>query len=1129
MNKLVLVFLGLVLGLNLQAQNFQNVGPQNVPVASNAGEMDFHITPGGIPYVFYVDNSTGKGNVKKWDGSAWVFVGAPNFTSSNPFNLRLQVDNETEVYVAYYLMNGASERLNVHRNLTGTWGSMSNFGGGPITVNHNRPYDFHVSIYGDVILAFYEDFALNMMIYAVWNGSMFTNPYDDLPEYTSNAIQIEMDEDGTEWVLLADYDIGIGTYLYKRNGSSWSSVGSIYSAVDGSNKLGLETYWDGPANYIQVSVGGIKDGGNDDLFHAQYHNDATPNWVVRDEDISINSNSSVEFDMVSNSTDTYYFEKTGSITKLRKYEHTSGTLTDISLTSIDVAGAMSNLKVELKQNNTPVIAFKNGTNLWVKEDWSTVSFTSSDVFTCSGSSEVFTNQITVTSQNLDNNDISFDIIPDMPAIMHTVSATGNYPDYDLNIGTYFQAADQNVEIDIRVLDEDGNVDTDNQHYADVKANDSIINNLPNTDICINHGPVNMMDYVFPQGGQFTGPILPNGNFNPMMAGAGNHTITYTTYNAGSGCTNSLNIPITVNDIPFLSMNSTDAACGDSTGTASVMTSSTALPHTYYWNTGADSVMLADLPSGQYVVTVTDNNGCMITGVANVGNSAVNIVGNVSGVNCPDDNNGSIDLTVAGVGPFHILWSNGYGTEDITGLVPGPYDVVVTDANGCEGTETFMVTGPDEFAVSSVNTNSSCGADDGSIVLTVTGGTGSYTYQWYDENNNAIGTNSATVTGIGGGLFTCEITDANSCMTTFNTVVNENGAPVVTINQVTNASCANDGEIDMSYTASAALDYIDWSNGASTEDITSLAPGHYAVWVVDVNGCVGMGEADVYPALPATPEICMVTVDSITTTNLVVWEKPMTTGIAHYNIYREGSQAGLYQIVDSVPYTSDSEFNDIVASPMVRSWRYKLSAVDNCGNESALSDYHKTIHATISVGLGGNFNIHWDAYEGLTYTSWSCWRYTDAAGFEWIWTNSSNIFSYTDQPATTAGLDYVVGFPLGSTCTSSIFKAQDYNGTRSNRSAGIFNGSGLGLEEQTNNDFDVVLFPNPNDGEFKVHITGTANGNFDYQIIDIRGKMVSEGTQYLRKFNMNLNTLESGIYYLNITNGGLMKTQKLIIK
>lgn len=1134
-------FIALFLGLTSFAQQWHSIGPINTPVVpSGVTEMDFKVE-NGVPYVFYVSSATNKGTVKKWDGSAWVNVGAPDFTASNPFEIDLEVDGNN-VYVAYKFVSGggtAGQRLNVHRSLNGgSWLGMSSysypgFGPGVLACDHSRPFDLEVS-FSTIRLAFFDQMDQIAFKYCTWNNanSYFEeisgmNLFDDDNDQVITEVAVHVDGDGGEWHAASTEGMSFESVLYRRNGTSWTSEGSIFGGTNESNQgVKIESYFDDNGDYIQLSVGAIIDNPSGDLFHAMFWNDLTPNWETNNQ-MQSGSNLVPEFDIAANGNETFYYYMEGGIDHLEEATNLGSSISSSNV--LGTSGSKSNLKVETKQNGRPVIAYIQSGALYVFEEWSPISFSSSDPETCSGSTETFTAHVTATSSNIDNSDIGWNVTPDQPGVMPSATIAGTYPNYDLTLSTTYQSTDVTVEINVELLDEDGDVDNDDQYYPLVKANDSIINYLTTNQICRNNGVVSLMDHVYPMGGIFTGPIASNGNFSPVLAGVGTHVVTYNTYNSTSGCTNSMNIPIEVLPAPVATTNVTNAGCGDSTGTATVVALGGTQPYTYYWSTGADSVNIADLPAGQYFVQVTDNNGCMATGVANVGNSSVNLLANVSSVNCADDNNGSIDLTIAGVGPYDILWSNGYGTEDITGLTAGSYDVTVTDANGCTATGTYEVTAPDEIQVSAAITNASCLATDGQIVLTVIGGDGTYDYQWFDEDNNAVGSNSATLAGAFGGLYTCQVTDGNGCTYTWSGVVNDNGAPTVTINSVTNASCANDGAIDMSFTSAAPLDYIEWSNGASTEDISGLVPGNYAVWVVDQNGCTGMGNVTVHPLLPVTPQICVVTVDSITTTNVVVWEKPVTTNISHFNIYREGSQAGQYLKIDSVLYTEDSEFNDLVASPMIRSWRYKISAVDNCGNESALSAYHKTIHATINLGLGGNINILWDSYEGLSYSSWSCWRYTTTNGFELIWTNSSNVFSYTDTPPSTQGLDYVIGFPLGTTCTSSLLKAQDYNGTRSNRSAGVFDGSGLGINENETTDFDVVVFPNPSEGNIQVRLTGTANGEFEFQIMDVTGKVVLDGSKYERHFDMDLSNLESGIYYLTIVNEGLMKTRKLVIK
>lgn len=646
-------------------------------------------------------------------------------------------------------------------------------------------------------------------------------------------------------------------------------------------------------------------------------------------------------------------------------------------------------------------------------------------------------------------------------------------------------------------------------------------------ICINNGLFNLNNAVSTIGGIFEGNGLVNNNtFDPQEAGVGSHTYSYAVFVASEGCFDSAFFDITVYDVPTASMSATDAGCSDSTGTASVSVNGGTSPYTYYWNTGADSLNLSGLPPGLYNVTVTDNNGCMTNGVANVGNTSVTLAGTVGNATCFGGNDGSIDLTITGTGPHNILWSNGMSTEDITGLSKGPYDVTVIDANGCEATGTYFVGSASEIQVGLTLGDASCGSSDGTASASASGGTAPYTISYFDDQNNPL---NPPLNTLDPGSYIVNVIDNLGCEVTENFVISATGGPMITLNQTTNASCNDDGSIDISISTPGSITSINWSNGEMTEDISNLAPGLYTVEVEDNSGCISLLDVTVEPQLPATTEICVVTVDSVTTTNLIVWEKPVSTSISHFNIYREGSQLGLYQKIDSVLYTDDSEYNDQVASPMVKSWRYKISTVDNCGNESALSDYHKTIHMTINQGLGGNINLIWDAYEGLTYTSFNCWRHTNSNGFELLWTNPSNIFSYTDIPPSMGGLDYVIGFDLPAPCTSSLLKAQDYNGTRSNRSAGVFNGSGLGIEESDLTDFDINLFPNPNNGSFRVHITGISNGNFDYQILDTRGRMVSEGTKSNRVFDLNLNTLERGIYYMNIWNNGVVNTQKIVIQ
>ncbi|MEZ4936137.1 MAG: SprB repeat-containing protein [Crocinitomicaceae bacterium] len=990
--KRLLFAITLLTSLNqLNSQSWHNVGPIGTPVATNVTESEFIIAADGTPYVFYVSSDTQKGSVKKWDGSSWINFGPANFTETLPYNIRLE-SYGSSVFVSYYWFDSGNDFIKVHEvTASGTVDMSSYIGQGVILTNSNDPYDFNVSPSGEVQLAFFENYWENSFLFCVWNGSHFNDPYNYLPGNTQNAIQIETDMFGNDWVSVCT---GSQIELLKRSGNTWTNQinafqGGTYTKID------LSYNYEFGASDVRVNTFCTHQNQHD-LKLTQYEN-ATMNY----QNSGVISSNIEYFDIASDSNRTFIFASEGTSGGnyyLGYYDHITDGFSPILNPFLP---EYTYTEVELKQNGEPVVSYIDASgSLWVIESWQNVSFTCQNLSTCGGNTETFTNVINLTSENLDNNDLTWGIATSNTTIVPVASVVaGSYPDYDILLTTNkVYNANLPVTLTISVEDELGIGNQTSNHNLSVKYVDSLINYFTSTSVCSNVGPIDFNDYVYPLGGNFTG-IPSTGIVNPATSG-NPVTFSYSTVSA-VGCYNQMNIGFGISAAPSATVNVTNAGCSDSTGTAIVSATGGSSPYTYYWNTGADSVNLADLPAGQYFVTVTDNNGCMATGVGNVGNTSINLMASANGVSCPGDNNGSIDLTIAGVGPYDILWSNGYWTEDITGLEPGFYDVTVTDANGCEVTGTYEVSGPNEFTVSESNTASTCGASTGAITLLVSGGTGTLDYQWYDSGSNAIGTNSNSISNIGGGSYSVEISDANGCTYNYSTTVSEAGAPTVTVDQVVKATCANDGAINITITGTPTS--INWSNGATTEDISGLAPGTYTVTVLDAGGCQSIKNVTVNPQLPATPQICVVTVDSITTSNVVVWEKVVTSNISHYNIYREGSQAGQYLKIDSVLYSEDSEFNDLVASPMVRSWRYKISAVDNCGNESAKSAYHKTIHATINLGLGSNINILWDSYEGLSYSSWSCWRYTTTNGFELIWTNSSNVFSYTDTPPSTQGL------------------------------------------------------------------------------------------------------------------------------
>ncbi|HAG49323.1 MAG TPA: hypothetical protein DCL07_05245, partial [Cryomorphaceae bacterium] len=103
---------------------------------------------------------------------------------------------------------------------------------------------------------------------------------------------------------------------------------------------------------------------------------------------------------------------------------------------------------------------------------------------------------------------------------------------------------------------------------------------------------------------------------------------------------------------------------------------------------------------------------------------------VSDVTCFGGNDGSVVTLPSGTSPYTYSWSNGKNSQFNSNLIAGSYTVTVTDALGCVATQTVTVGSPTASGISGALTQVTCpGGMDGSIDITVNGGTSPYTYLW----------------------------------------------------------------------------------------------------------------------------------------------------------------------------------------------------------------------------------------------------------------------------------------------------------------------------------------------------------------------------------------------------------------
>lgn len=319
--------------------------------------------------------------------------------------------------------------------------------------------------------------------------------------------------------------------------------------------------------------------------------------------------------------------------------------------------------------------------------------------------------------------------------------------------------------------------------------------------------------------------------------AGNYTVTVTDAN---GCTGTTSAVINVNSLPSPAVSGPPSVCA---GTA-VTYDAGAGYALYQWNTGATTQAINPQTSGTYTVTVTDINGC--TGQASATLTINSLPAPViTGINeiCQGDNT-TID---AGTGYTAYQWSTGSTSQTISVNSAGPFSVTVTDANGCTGSASFGVTVNPLPVPVITGVNTVCQGQTASL----NAGGGYSSYQWSNGT-----TTQAISTGVSGS-YTVTVTDNNGCSGSTSQIVTVNALPSPSISGILDICAGDNTTLD----AGSGYSGYQWSNGSTTQSITTGLGGQYTVTVTDVNGCSGSVSSSVtvnplpVPAITGVNEIC----------------------------------------------------------------------------------------------------------------------------------------------------------------------------------------------------------------------------------------------------------------------------------
>ena len=336
------------------------------------------------------------------------------------------------------------------------------------------------------------------------------------------------------------------------------------------------------------------------------------------------------------------------------------------------------------------------------------------------------------------------------------------------------------------------------------------------------------------------------NFNGL--GAGDYTIYAKDAN---GCVASKTITIAEPEALAISgSSSNEISCNGSSDGEIIAGNATGGTPPYEYKINGRSYQASQtfsgFSNGSYTVTVKDASGCTANENVTVSQPDQLTISS-SSFQEPDCFGESTGIITAGSGSggappyeYKIEGRSYQSSQSFNNISQGSYIVYIQDSNGCEASETVVVTEPEALSLSSSTfTAVSCnGLSDGSATAgTVTGGNSGFEYS---IDGGAFST-SKNFSGLAAGIHTITVRDNQGCEATDSVTVTQPDVLSLTGSTFTPVSCngLSDGTATAGTVAggNTSFEYsIDGGAFSTSKNFSGLAAGTHTITVRDNEGC-----------------------------------------------------------------------------------------------------------------------------------------------------------------------------------------------------------------------------------------------------------------------------------------------------
>lgn len=270
-----------------------------------------------------------------------------------------------------------------------------------------------------------------------------------------------------------------------------------------------------------------------------------------------------------------------------------------------------------------------------------------------------------------------------------------------------------------------------------------------------------------------------------------------------------------------------------------------------WSTGDSSLFLDSLSGGDYVLSVTDQNGCLKQDTFQVSPGLRILIDTIEiqNVLCHGDSSGSIVFRTSfdnapqaslsyRLSPIIDTFSSANIVINvIDDLGPGSYTLEIVSDSGCLLDSTLIISEPPPLVIDSLVTiRTTCDSiGSGTIFISVNGGTGNdYTYTWSNSRDSNF------IDSLLAGTYTVSVTDRNGCRIIDSFDIRVTDGPSLGISTISNPGCFGDstGLISLEIiTGASAIENIIWNTGDSGAILSDVPAGIYEVVARDSNQCI----------------------------------------------------------------------------------------------------------------------------------------------------------------------------------------------------------------------------------------------------------------------------------------------------